>query len=158
MQEDVQNKSVALTTKAAKLTARGLAFLMRAALRKMRKARDAPKEGRQTVRQLARGGSLQNIEISDDNIKSFEPFARKFGVSYALQKDVSAEPPRWLVFFRAKDADALTGAFKAFTADIVKRGKDERPSTRDTMHKFREVVKNAVRDKTKHKHREGPEL
>jgi hypothetical protein len=158
LQEDLQNKSVVLTTKAAKLTGRALAGLMRAALRKMRQARDAPKEGKQTVKQLSKGGSLQNIEISDDNIKSFEPFARKFGVSYALQKDVSEEPPRWLVFFRGKDADSLTAAFKAFSASVVKRDKADRPSTRDTMKKFREILKNAVRDKTRHKHREGPEL
>lgn len=158
MQEELEQKSVALTAKTAKLTAHGLALLMRAALREMRKARGAPKEGRQTVKQLSRGGTLQNIEISEGNIKAFEPFARKFGVGYALQKDVSEDPPKWLVFFRARDTDALTGAFKAFTADIVKRGKDERPSARDTMHKFREAARNAARDKTKHKHREGPEL
>jgi hypothetical protein len=156
LQEDLQNKSVVLTTKAAKLTGRGLAKLMRAALRKMRQP-SAPKDGKKTVKQLAKGGSLQNIEISDDNIKSFEPFARKFGVSYALQKDVSGEPPRWLVFFRGKDADSLTAAFKSFSATMVKR-EAEKPSTRDTMHKFRDILKNAVRDKTKHKHREGPEL
>jgi hypothetical protein len=156
LQEDIQNKSVVLSTKAAKLTARGLAKLMRAALRKMRQP-PAPKQGKQTVKQLSKGGALQSIEITDDNIKAFEPFARKFGVSYALQRDNSETPPRWLVFFRAKDADALTGAFKAFSASVVKRDK-EKPSTRDAMHKFREILKNAVRDKTKHKHREGPEL
>lgn len=156
MQEDIENRSVVLTTKTAKLTARGLEQLMRAALRRMRRARDTPKEGKQTVRQLAKGGSLQSIEISEDNINAFEPFARKYGVSYALQRDVSETPPRWLVFFRAKDADALTAAFKAFSAKMVKRDKDK-PSARATMQKFREVVKNAVRVKTRHKQRGGPE-
>ncbi|MDR2088644.1 MAG: PcfB family protein [Clostridiales Family XIII bacterium] len=157
MQEDLENKSVVLTTKALKLTGRGLALLMRAALRKLRQSKGAPKHGRQTVKQLAKGGSLQNIEISDGNIKAFEPFARKFGVSYALRRDDSETPPRWLVFFKAKDADALTAAFKAFSAKMVKR-ETEKPSVQDSMQKFREVIKNAVRDKTKHKHREGPEL
>jgi hypothetical protein len=157
LQEDLENKSVVLTTKTAKLTARSLAALMQAALRKIRRTRDAPKRGRQSVRQLAKGGSLQNIEISEDNIQAFEPFARKFGVSYALQRDMSEDPPKWFVFFRAKDADALTAAFKAFSAKMVKHEK-ERPSTRDAMRKFREVVQNTVRDKIRHKHREGPEL
>ena len=157
MQEDIQNRSVALSTKTTKLTAQGLAMLMRAALRKMRQSRGAPVEGKQTVKELARGGSLQNIEISDDNIKAFEPFARKYGVSYALQRDNSEKPPRWLVFFRAKDTDALTAAFKAFSDKIVKREKDK-PSVREAMHKFREVIRNTVRTKTRHKHREGPEL
>jgi hypothetical protein len=157
LQEHITDQSVALSTKTAKLTGRVLASLMRETLRQMRRSRDKPREGRQTVRQLAKGGSLESVEITDDNIKAFEPFARKFGVSYALQRDVSEEPPRWLVFFRAKDAAALEGAFKAFTASMVKRDK-ERPSTRDAMHKFRDRIRNAVRDKTKHKHREGPEL
>jgi hypothetical protein len=157
LQEDLENKSIVLITKTAKLTNRGLAALMRAALRKTRRTRDAPKKGKQTVRQLAKGGSLQNIEISGENIQAFEPFARKFGVSYALQRDDSENPPKWFVFFHAKDTDALTAAFTAFTAKMVKREK-ERPSTRDAMRKFREVVKNTVRDKVRHKHREGPEL
>jgi hypothetical protein len=153
----MQNRSVALTTKTAKLTGHGLAKLMRAALRKMKQSRAAPKEGKQTLKQLAKGGSLQNIEISDDNIKAFEPFARKYGVSYALKRDDSESPPRWLVFFKAKDADALTAAFKAFSAKMVKR-ESEKPSVKGAMQKFREVIKNAVRDRTKHRHREGPEL
>jgi hypothetical protein len=157
LQEDIQNKSVVLTTKTAKLTGRSLALLMRAALRQIGKAKNTPKQGKQTVKQLAKGGSLQNIEIKEENIKAFEPFARKYGVSYALQKDVSETPPRWLVFFRAKDADALTAAFKAFSAKMVKR-EAEKPSVKDAMQKFREIIKNAVRDRTKHKHREGPEL
>jgi hypothetical protein len=155
LQEDIENKSVVLTTKAAKLTGRGLAILMFSALRKMR-SRNI-KEGKQTVRQLSKGGSLESIEISDSNIRAFEPFARKFGVSYALRRDNTETPPRWLVFFRAKDAAALEGAFKAFSAKMVTRG-NERPSTRDAMQKSRELIQNAVRDKTRHKHREGPEL
>jgi hypothetical protein len=148
---------VALSTRAAKLTALELVKLMRAALRKMRQSRGKPIEGKQTVRQLAKGGSLESVEITDGNIKAFEPYARKFGVSYALQRDASENPPRWLVFFRAKDAAALEGAFKAFTTAIVKRDK-ERPSTREAMHRFNELIKNTVRNKTKHRHRTGPEL
>ena len=157
MQEDIQNKSIVLTTKTAKLTARGLARMMRALLRSLKQSRDTPAEGRQSVKELSKGGPLQNIEITDDNIKAFEPFARKFGVSYAVQKDVSVEPPKWLVFFRAKDTDALTAAFKAFSAKILTKEK-EKPSVREGMREFREIIKNAVRDKTRHKHREGPEL
>ena len=157
MQKEVQQRSVALTTKAAKLTGKGLALLMRAALRKLNKSVNAPKEGKQSVKQLSKGGSLQSIEISDDNIKAFEPYARKYGVDYALQKDSSSSPPRWCVFFKAKDTDALTTAFKEFSAKILTKTK-EKPSVHDTMRKFRELLKNTVREKVRHKHREGPEL
>lgn len=156
MQEELENKSVVLTTKAAKLTAQTLAKLMQAALRKMKQHRDAPKPGRQSMKQLAKGGSLASVEITDANIKAFDPVARKYGIGYELKKDVSSAPPRWLVFFKSKDTDAMTAAFKEFTAKMVKREK-EKPSSREVMHKFRDVAKNTVRDKTKHKHREGPE-
>ena len=161
MQEDIENKSVVLSTRTAKITAQGLAILMRAALRKMRQVRDAPIEGKQTVKQLARGGSLQSIEIKEDNIKAFEPYARKYGVSYALQRDNDPAPdgsvPRWLVFFRAKDTDALTAAFQEFSDKIVKREK-KKPSIRQEIRKEREADRNAIRGRTRHKQREGPEL
>jgi hypothetical protein len=139
-----------LATKATKLTARGLAQLMRAALRQMKKSKTAATVGKQSVRELAKGGSLTNIEITDGNIKAFEPFARKYGVSYSLQKDKSESPPKWLVFFRSKDTDALTAAFKEFSAKVLSKTK-EKPSVLDTMAKFHEMLKNTVRVKTRHK-------
>lgn len=157
MQEELEHKSVVLATNATKLTGRTLAKLMQAALRKMKQSRDAPaKPGRQSLKQLAKGGSLSSVEITEGNIKAFDPVARKYGISYDLKKDSTAEPPRWLVFFRAKDTDAMTAAFTEFTTKHVKRETDK-PSVRESMRNFKDVVLNAVRDKIKHKHREGPE-
>lgn len=156
LQEDIENRSVALSIKAAKLTGKGLAVAMRAALSKMHRPKGAPAPGRTSIKKLARQGELQSIEVTHDNIKSFEPVARKFGVHYALQKDVSQDPPKWIVLFKAKDVDALTAAFKEFSAKTLNR-KIEKPSVRETMRNLREVVKNAVVDRTKHKERSGPE-
>ena len=104
-----------------------------------------------------KGGSLSSVEITNDNIKAFDPVARKYNVSYSLKRDAASDPPRWLVFFRSKDMDSMTAAFKEFTAKMVKLDKDK-PSTREEMRKSREAIKNAVRDKTRHKKREGLEL
>ncbi|MDR1210154.1 MAG: PcfB family protein [Clostridiales bacterium] len=150
MQKEIQNRSVVLTTKAARISARALAAMMKAALRQSRRNRDAPARGRQTVRRLSRGGALQNVEITDENIKSFQPFARKYGVDYALQKDASSEPPRWLVFFKSKDVDAMTAAFKEFSAKTLTKSR-EKPSTLDAMEKFRELLKRPTREKVRHK-------
>lgn len=157
MQEELENRSVVLTTRAAKLTAHTLAKLMSAALRKMKQRGGELKPGRQSLKQLSKGGALSSVPITDENIKAFDPVARKYGVSYDLKKDATVDPPQWLVFFRSKDTDAMHGAFKEFQAKMVQRATD-RPSTRADMKKRRENIKNAVRDKTKHKHREGPEL
>jgi hypothetical protein len=138
------------------MTAKTLARLMTAALRQMHKSRGKLKQGKQSMRQLSKGGSLSNIEIMDDNIKAFDPVARKYNVSYSLQKDASSDPPRWLVFFRAKDVDAITAAFKEFSNRALKR-ETGRTSVRSLMRELGEKVKNAVRSKTRHKTREGPE-
>jgi len=155
MQEDIEQKSVVLTTKSAKITAKGLAKLMAAALRQMRKARDKP--GKQSFKQLSKGGALESIPISDQNIKAFDPIARKYGVRYKLVRDNSENPPKWLVFFRAKDADAMTVAFKEFSHKALQH-KAEKPSVRERMSKFRELIKQAILDRTRQKERSEPEL
>jgi hypothetical protein len=71
-------------------------------------------------------------------------------------KDVSETPPKWLVFFRAKDVDAMTAAFKDFSHKMLKR-EAEKPSVRNTMAKFREVIKNAVCGPHEAPTPEGPE-
>lgn len=58
---------------------------------------DFPNE---VVKSLVRQGQgVTNIEITDANIGSFEPKARKYGVDFALKKDCTETPPKWLVFF-----------------------------------------------------------
>jgi hypothetical protein len=37
-------------------------------------------------------------------------------VDYAVKKDTSGEIPKYLVFFKARDADALTAAFTEYTS------------------------------------------
>lgn len=59
---------------------------------------------------------LTNIEITNRNIKSFERVANKYKIDFALKKDKSVDPPRYLVFFKAKDMDVMTAAFKEFSA------------------------------------------
>jgi len=155
MQEHLEDRSVVLATRTAKMTAQVLANLMRATLKQVRKSSD--KAGQMSFKQLSKGGALSNIEITEGNIKAFDPIARKYGVHYKLQKDNSVEPPKWLVYFRSKEVDSMTAAFKEFSSTVLHKSK-EKPSARGTMQKFREVLKNAVRTKTKHKQREGPEL
>ena len=110
-------------------------------------------KGQQTVKQLARqGAGVSNIEVSDKNIKAFEGVARKYGVDFAIKKDVSESPPRWLVFFKGRDADAIMSAFKEFSAKQLNKTA-EKPSIIENMCELMEKVKNQIIDKTKHKDR-----
>ena len=95
---------------------------------------------------------LANDITAPPAIKEFEKIARKYGVDYAVKKDRSTSPPKYLIFFKARDADALTAAFTEYTGKKVKKAeKTERPSVLAKLNQFKELVKNAVVDRTKRK-------
>ncbi len=113
-------------------------------------------KGKQSVKQLVRqGAGVSNIEITDSNIKSFEHVARKYGVDFALKKDSSVSHPKWLVFFKARDADALTAAFKEYSAITLKKSaKKSRPSVIQLIKKMKDLSKSLAKDKAKNKNKE----
>ena len=118
MQEEVESRTVTLAINTAKLTGRVLkaAICKYLAYRKEKK-REGPVKpcGKQSVKQLVgQNQGVSNIEITDKNIKDFERVARKYGVDFALKKDKTGEIPKYLVFFKARDGDALTSACKRY--------------------------------------------
>lgn len=158
MQEEVENKTVALAINATKLTIRVLKAAMlkyMQAQKNISKSRDSPKipHGKQSVKALARQNQgMTSIEITDQNIRSFDRVARKYGVDFAVQKDKSVFPPKYIVFFKGRDADAITAAFTEFTAKAVKKA--ARPSVLTELRKFAELVKNTISDRLKNKDKE----
>ena len=155
MQEEVEQKTVALVISAGKLTGRELkkAMLKLLAHLKDKKAHPNIPQGKQSVKQLAeQGQGMNSIEITDQNIKDFERVAKKYGVDFAVMKDKHEVPPKYVVFFKGKDADAITSAFKEYTADMVKKA--ARPPVLAELKKLAQIVKNTVVDKVKHKNKE----
>lgn len=83
------------------------------------------------MRQLMKPGEkVSNIEITDQNIKAFDPIARKNGLDYNVKKIENGKPPTYLVSFKGKDIDVMTEAFREFTAK--KLGRDKKPSILQT--------------------------
>ena len=140
MQEEMERKAVAISIKAGKLTADLLKAALRKALAEMEKSQKNPKiyHGKQSV-----------------NIKSFERVARKYGVDFALKKDVSSQPPRYLVFFKSRDADALTAAFAEYSGKVVQRRGKEKPSIRRQLAQLRDMIQDMAKALTRNKHREA---
>ncbi len=123
--------------------------------KKITKARAGPvvPHGKQTVKELVgQNTGVSNMEITDSNIKSFDRVARKYGVDYAVKKDRSVSPPKYLVFFKARDADALTAAMTEFTAKTMDRTK--KPSVLTRLQQFKELVKANTIDRVRHKEQE----
>ncbi len=70
MQEEVTQKVIALSIKAAKLDAAVLQKALKIALEQIKKQHGKPKRGKQTMRQLTKSGEqVTNIKITDQNIK-----------------------------------------------------------------------------------------
>ncbi len=154
MQEEVNEKCVMIVVNGGRISASILKDAIVLAMRNMetnltRYGQQATYRGKVTVVDLAKNGNeLSSIEITDKNIRSFERYARKYGVAYALKKDRSKEPPRYLVFFKAKDAAQMEAAFKEYTGYSLK--KKERPSIIATMRSLmKEQTKHREREKTK---------
>ena len=162
MQEEVENRTLTLVVSGTKFTGR----LFKAAISKYmahrrekklekQRGRDSPvtPKGKQTVKQLiGQNQGVSNIEINDPSIRNFERIARKYGVDYAVKKDRSASPPKYLIFFKARDADALTAAFTEYTGKKVKKAeKTERPSVLAKLAQFKELLKNTVVDRSRRK-------
>ena len=158
MQDEINEKTIALYIKTGKLTAVTLQKAIKALLAEMKKQHDKQPQGKQTLKQLAKqNAGLSNIEITEENIKAFAHTAKKYGIDFALKKDATETPPRYLVFFKGRDADALTAAFKEFSAK--KLTQEQKPSIRKVLAAFKEKAKelNANHQQTKHKDR-GIEL
>ena len=157
MQDEVNEKVIALAIKTNKLTAevlqKSIKFFLTQAKKQINK-RQIP-HGKMTMRQLMKPGQkVTNIEITDQNIKAFDPIARANGLDYNVKKITDGKPPTYLVSFRGQDIDVMTEAFREFSAK--KLTQEQKPSIRKALAAFKEAAKqlNANRQKTKHKDKE----
>ena len=160
MQDEVNTKVVAIMIKGGKISAEVLKKALDKFVQEIEKAQkqmQQPKtyRGKQSIKHLmSQNAAISNIEVTDGNIKSFERVARKYNVDFAVKKDRTCEPPKYLVFFKGRDADALSQAFKEFVYGNEK--KKGRTSVREKLKHFREAVsqdKNRERSREKNKDR-----
>lgn len=149
MQDEIEDRAINLLVRTSELSLRtivnaGKKYLEHRDKVKTRKAsekaekRILPRRGKQSVSELiGQGQGIENIDVSKTDIKGFEVYARKYGIDYAVRKDISENPPKYLVFFKAKEASAMTAAFNEYTAKVMKK---ERPSVRENLRKMMEKV------------------
>ena len=148
MQEDVESRAVNLAISTSKLTARSVISAVRSYLK--HRMDDKP-VGKQSVKQLLKQDQgASSIDIAKTDLRGLQNIARKYGIDYAIRKDSSVFPPKYLVFFKAKDADVMTAAFSEYSHKALRR--ETRPSIRKQLAKFKELAaslpaKAVTRDK-----------
>ena len=135
--------------KASKLTARGLAYVVRAVGRKIAKAHRAKQtpHGKQTVKKLmAHGTSTNSLELSGDT-KLFDRVARKWNVDYAFYK---TGPDKYLLFFKTGQADAMTACFSEYSRKVLDKSKSRRVPIREQLKRAADQL---AKDKPRQKER-----
>lgn len=147
MQEEVTGKAVALIVDGAKISEQVLEKALQKFLEAQKNKSPKMHRGKQTLKQLAgQNAGLANIEISDRNIKAFTHVAKKYHVDFSLKKDTTAEQPRYLVFFKSRDADAITAAFQEFASRKMSR--EERTSVCERLAQAKEKAAQRAEQRT----------
>ena len=153
MQEEVDQKTIALSMKTGKFTAQVLQAALKKYLQHRAKGKTMLHHGQQSLKQLKKhGAALSNIEITEANIGAFKPCAKKYGVDFALRKDKTTQPPHYVVIFKSKDADNLEQVFREFTAKTL--SKEQRPSIRKVLSAMKQKTAEQTKQRAKEKIRE----
>lgn len=147
--EDISRRSIAITVKTAKLSARALAYVLASVGKKLSK-HELP-HGKMSVKKLmSHGTAASSIELSGDTAL-FDRVARKWNVDYAFYK---TEPNKYLLFFKSNQADAMTGCFAEYSKKVLKREKAEKLPIRHQIEKAREAIGKKERQRVKEREHE----
>ena len=102
---------------------------------KHHRAKQTP-HGRQTVGQLmGHGAATNSIEV--ESPKDFDRVARKWNVDYAFYK---TGPDKYLLFFKAGQADAITACFERYSRRLLEQSKSSRIPIREQLKKAAEQL------------------
>ena len=170
MQEEITQKTIALVFRAVSFTARHFEAVLREAKhdlerqenmavnrksgRWQKKSATPPekkKHGRMSVKDLVgEGQGATTIQIPDD-IKDFQRIARKYNVDFAIKKDKTVDPPKYIVFFRAKDTDVIKECFKDYLNGQSR--KRQRVPFKQRLEEFRDRAAKLNKNLVKKLHR-----
>ncbi|MFT9077324.1 DUF3801 domain-containing protein [Ethanoligenens sp.] len=161
MQEHVQERTVAVSVRALKLSGRGLLKLFGLLIRALKQIRQDQKlSGKMEYKDLVRtGGGLTGQEIHTEDTAILDKICRAHGLRYSLRKDITDTPPKWTLWCESKNIEVVQQVQKELASRLMKKkdkGKD-RPSLLEKLKKLKQYVRSVnpakVRNKTQEKSR-----
>jgi len=156
MQEEVEQRSVTLIVNSSKFTGRVLKNAIAKYLAHLKNKSHGKSavvsHGKMSVKQLAaQDQGMSSFEMQkDDGIRKFERVCRKYHVDYAVKK-VKGDQPKYIIFFKGKDKDALTAAFSEFMQKSVRNKK--RIPLKDRLAKIMPSFKSQDHQKDRNRER-----
>ena len=157
MQEELENRTVTLIVSSGKFTGRtmksAISHFLSYSKHKVQEQKNVVPHGKQSVKQLiGQNEGVMNEPIGDDaDMRTFNRIARKYGVDYAVKKVEKDGVKQYMIFFKARDKDAITTAMTEYMNHWRDHGKEEKPSIRKLIAIFR---KRAEMDKDRAEHKE----
>ena len=98
-------------------------------------------KGEMSVKKLLRKDQgASSVDISELGLKDFRKIANKYGVDFAITKSQYMDPPKYTVFFKAKDMDAITNVINEYTAKQLRKQENPKPSLLAALQKFKDLV------------------
>jgi len=155
LQDEINEKVIGILAQGGKLTAEMVQQAIQKVLSEMQKTGQqmtkppTVKRGEQTLKQLAgQDAGLSSIELTDPKLRQLKRELKKSGVDFS---PVKAGKGKYMLFFKGRDADAITHAFNQYTAKMVKQA--QKPSIRKLLSNMKDAAAklNAQRDKVKNK-------
>lgn len=94
---------------------------------------------------MGHGENVNSIEV--ESPKLFDRMARRFNVDYAFYQ---TGPDKYLLFFNAGQADAITACFESYSRKLLGKSKSSRIPIREQLKRAADQL---AKEKTKTKER-----
>jgi hypothetical protein len=159
MQDEINQQSMTLATRITEMTASELKQAVDKLLKEVQSQTNETldsirgggmKHGKLTMKELAKhNAGLTSIELKDPNLRLLYQTMKKNGVDFAPVKDGKG---KYTLFFKGRDADALTHAFSQYTKKVTERAaRPQKPSIASALAAMKQVAKTLAesRDKVK---------
>jgi hypothetical protein len=159
MQDEINQQSMTLATRITEMTAAELKQAVDKLLKEVQAQTAGTmsavkgsglKHGKLTMKELAaHNAGLSSIELKDPNLRLLYQTMKKNGVDFAPVKDGKG---KYTLFFKGRDADALTHAFSQYTKKVtVRAARPQKPSIASALAAMKQAAKTLAenRDKVK---------
>jgi hypothetical protein len=154
LHEETSEKSMTLAARVGQITAEELKKAVSKLMAELSGGKMNPqgksgelKHGRQTLNELAKhNAGMSSVELSDPNLRLLNRTMKQNGVDFAPVRDGKG---KYTLFFKGRDADALTRAFSQYTRKVTERA--AKPSIGATLAAMKQAAGalNDGRDKVK---------
>ena len=154
--EEITDKDINLGIRIGSITINEIKKAVETLIAKLTEQKNAPtteiepelKQGKQTLNDLKKHhDGLTPIELTDPNLRFLNSEMKKAKIDFSVVKDGKG---KYTLFFKGKDADEMTRAFKKYTQKVVIHA-NKKPSVNKILAAAKAAVKalEAGRDKVK---------